>query len=100
MFIPDPGFQGDITPFQFGIMREYMPEYNLELCRERSFRNYPSRLSAIYLFMSKQVSDEYKACHDVHVRGRVLKKCHSVAIPCVYSVHDSSLVDFLDLLIR
>ena len=96
MFVPNPDFQGDITPFQFGIMREYMAEYNLELCRERSFRNYPSRLNAIYFFMSEEEAFKYKACHQEHVQGRLLKKCHSVN-PCVYSIHDSSWVDFLRL---
>jgi hypothetical protein len=33
MFIPNPDFEGDVTPFQHGVMREYMAEYNLEMGR-------------------------------------------------------------------
>jgi hypothetical protein len=94
MFIPNPDFQGFLTPFQFGIMREYMAEYNLEVHREKSFPNYPSRLNAIYLFLSEQEAYDYKIHHGTHVEGRILKKCHSVS-SCVYSLHDSSWIDFL-----
>lgn len=96
MFIPNPNFRSDITPFQFGIMREYMAEYNLEIGRELYFAGYPSRLNAIYLFTSEAEAQKYKKRHMEHVGDRILKKCHSVA-PCVYSVHDSSWVDFLRL---
>jgi hypothetical protein len=96
MFIPNPGFEGEITPFQFGIMREYMAEYNLELGRERHFSSYPSRLNAIYLFESEDEAQKYKNRHLSHVGDRILKKGRSVA-PCVYSVHDCSWVDFLRL---
>ena len=34
MFLPNPDFNGDITPFQHGVMQEYMAEYNLEMGRE------------------------------------------------------------------
>jgi len=81
MFIPNPDFQGDITPFQFGIMREYVAEYNLELCRERSFRNYPSRLNAIYFFISEEDSFKYKDCQPEHVQHRNFKK-----VPFCYSL--------------
>lgn len=96
MFIPNPEFESDITPFQFGIMREYMAEYNLELGRERYFADYPSRLNAIYLFASDAEAHKYKERHMQHVGDRILKKVHSVT-PCIYSVHDSSWVDFLRL---
>jgi hypothetical protein len=96
MFIPNPEFESDITPFQFGIMREYMAEYNLEIGRERNFTAYPSRLNAIYLFASEPEAHKYKKRNMSHVSGRILKKVHSVT-PCVYSVHDSSWVDFLRL---
>lgn len=96
MFVPNPDFKGDLTPFQFGIMREYMAEYNLEIHREHSFPDYPSRLNAIYLFLSEQEAHEYKAQHNAHVEGRILKKCHSVST-CIYSTHDSSWIDFLRL---
>ena len=97
MFIPNPDFEFDITPYQFGIMREYIVEYNLELARIKKFSNYPSRLNSIYLFKSELEASKYKRIHPEHVRNRILKKAHSV-IPCLYSVHDSSWVDFLRLL--
>jgi len=96
MFIPDPEFESDITPFQFGIMREYMAEYNLERGRERYFPDYPSRLNAIYLFASEVEAHKYRERHMQHVGDRVLKKVHSI-MPCLYSIHDSSWVDFLRL---
>jgi len=96
MFIPNPEFESDITPFQFGIMREYMAEYNLELGREGYFPSYPSRLNAIYLFESEDEAKKYKNRHLSHVGDRILKKVRSVT-PCVYSVHDCSWVDFLRL---
>lgn len=97
MFIPNPEFEGDITPFQYGIMREYMADYNLELGRERHFPAYPSRLNAIYLFESEDEAQKYKDRHLSHVGDRILKKVRSVT-PCVYSIHDSSWVDFLRLM--
>lgn len=96
MFIPNPQFRGDITPFQHGVMREYMAEYNLELSREASFGQYPSRLNSIYLFNSEEDAHKYGTQHKWHVGDRILKKCRSVT-PCVYSIHDSSWVDFLRL---
>jgi len=97
MFIPNPEFDGDITPFHHGVMREYMAEYNLEMGRVHyNFQNYPSRMNAIYLFDKEEEAHKYKIRHMSHVDGRVLKKPKSVT-PCIYSIHDSSWVDFLRL---
>ena len=96
MFTPNPSFRGQITPYQFGIMREYVAEYNLEMGRETYAFNYPSRLNAIYLFDSEDEANKYKERHMSHVGNRILKKVRSVR-PCVYSIHDSSWVDFLRL---
>lgn len=97
MFLPNPDFGGDITPFQHGVMREYMAEYNLEMGREfYNFKDYPSRLNALYLFDREAEAHKYKARHMAHVDGRVLKKGKSVT-QCIYSKHDSSWVDFLRL---
>ncbi len=96
MFIPNPEFKGDITPYQLNIMREYMAEYNLELGREANFKNYPSRLNAIYLFDSPEEARRYYQIHQEHVGNRILKRVKSVS-PCVYSKHDLSWVDFLRL---
>lgn len=94
MFIPNPAFQGTVTPFSHGVMRDYMAEYNLELSRERHFRQYPSRLNSIYLFQSEMDAHAYSSRHKWHVGDRILKKCHSVGI-ADYSLHDCSWVDFL-----
>lgn len=96
MFIPNPEFRGELTPFLHGVMRDYMAEYNLELARLRSFNEYPSRLNAIYLFPNEEEAYKYSDRHKWHVGDRILKKCRSVS-PCLYSVHDSSWVDFMRL---
>lgn len=97
MFIPNSDFVGDITPFQYGVMREYMAEYNLEMGREfYKYQNYPSRMNAIYLFDSEDEAYKYKARHMSHVGNRVLKKARAVT-PYIYSKHDSSWIDFLRL---
>lgn len=96
MFLPNPEFESDITPFQHGIMREYIAEYNLELVRSRYFADYPSRLNAVYLFESDAEANKYKVRHTSHVGDRILKKARSVTA-CTYSIHDSSWVDFLRL---
>jgi len=97
MFIPNPDFKADITPFQFNIMREYIAEYNLELSREVHFSQYPSRLNAIYLFDNEEEAFKYKMRNMYHVGDRFLKKGHSVG-SCTFSKHDSSWVDFMRLL--
>lgn len=97
MFIPNPEFIDDITPFQFGVMREYMAEYNLEIGRERFFPKYPSRLNAIYLFTSDSEANKYREKHMGHVGERILKRVHSVT-SCIYSIHDTGWVDFLRLM--
>lgn len=94
MFTPNPDFKGDVTPFQHGIMRDYMAEYNLENGRIAYASNYPSRLNAIYLFESEDQANQYKEMYKYHVEGRILKKVHSFG-PCVYSTHDLSWIDFL-----
>jgi hypothetical protein len=96
-FIPNPDFIGDITPFQHGVMRNYLAEYNLELGRLTAFTNYPSRLNALYLFPSEDEALKYSQRHRWHVGDRILKKCKSVT-PCTYSLHDCSWVDFMRLL--
>lgn len=96
MFIPNPDFRGELTPFQHGVMRDYVAEYNLELARLASFNAYPSRLNAIYLFLAEQEAHKYSARHKSHVGDRILKRCRAVT-PCTYSVHDCSWVDFMRL---
>ncbi len=96
MFIPNPKFKGDLTPFQFNVMQKYVTEYNLELCREAYFKDYPSRLNAIFLFHSEEEAQKYKQRHFEHVKDRILKKAKTVG-SYLYSQHDSSWVDFLRL---
>lgn len=96
MFIPNPEFKGDITPFQINVMRNYMVEYNLELCRMTYLKSYPSRLNAIFLFHSEEEAQKYKKRHGMHIQERILKKIKTVG-PYIYSQHDSSWIDFLRL---
>lgn len=86
MFIPNPDLQGDITPYQLNIMREYRAEYNLELGSENGFISYPSRLNAIYLFESSSEAHRYKDSHLEQVGNRILKKVKSVTS---HKLHDS-----------
>lgn len=95
-FTPNPKFKGDVSPFSIGVTHQYAAEYNFEINREYYFREYPSRLNAIYLLRSEAEAMEYGKRHMGHVGGRVLKRVHSVG-QYVYSTHDSSWVDFLRL---
>jgi hypothetical protein len=94
LFIPNPEFDGDITPFSFGVLSQYIPEYHLEINRMKNFANYPSRLNSLFLFKSEDDANKYHDRQNDHVGDRVLKKCHSVGT-YQYSIHDSSWIDFL-----
>lgn len=96
MFIPNPNFEGFISPFQMNISTEYMVEYNLEKHREIYFNSYPSRVEAIYLFDSEEEANKYHEMHLDHVGGRILKKVKTNG-SYIYSKHDSSWIDFLRL---
>jgi hypothetical protein len=50
MFLPNKNFSGYISPFQGNILRSYQAEFDLEIIRKKSFRDYPSRLVATFLF--------------------------------------------------
>lgn len=95
-FIPNPKFTGDVSHFSIGVTHHYTAEYNFEINREQYFQDYPSRLNAIYLLRSESEAEEYQKRHMAHVGGRVLKKVRTVG-QYVYSIHDSSWVDFLRL---
>ena len=94
MFIPNPDFSGDITPFQMSMMNEYMADYNIEINREAFFQNYPSRLNSIFLLHSEEEANKYRERHMGHVGNRILKKVKTKG-NYLYSLHDSSWVDFM-----
>jgi len=94
MFIPNPDFSGDITPFQMSMMNEYMADYNLEINREAYFANYPSRLNAIFLLPTEDEAEKYRERHMGHVGDRVLKKVKTID-NYLFSRHDSGWVDFM-----
>jgi hypothetical protein len=96
MFLPNPEFKTFISPFQNNLVRLYAAEYNLEIARAGSFRNYPSRLHAIFLLDSEENASGYGKRHPEHVGGRILKRAKTSG-SYVYSVHDSSWIDFLRL---
>lgn len=96
MFLPNPDFKSAISPFQNNLLRNYIAEYNLEVDRMRWFSKYPSRLHAIFLFDSDTEANKYRSRHPDHVDRRVLKRVKTVG-EYVYSLHDSSWVNFLRL---
>jgi hypothetical protein len=96
MFLPNPNFQGFISPFQNNLMRNYIAEYNLELARQHHSPNYPCRLESIFLFDSEQEAIKYQERHFDHVGNRSLESGFTVG-PYTYSQHDSSWVNFLRL---
>ncbi len=94
MFLPNTNFSGYISPFQGNLLRSYHAEYNLETMRKRIFSEYPSRLTATFLFENEQEAIRYKEIHAYHVGNRELKVGHTVG-PYRYSRHDLSWIDFL-----
>jgi hypothetical protein len=96
MYIPNPEYKGDISPFQMGTVRNYTVEYNLEINREAYFSEYPSRLNAIFLLPSHKEAMKYAERHPEHVSTRVLKKVKTVG-KYKYSYHDSSWINFMRL---
>jgi len=94
MFLPNPRFSSAISPFHNNVLRNYRAEYNLEVDRQRWFPQYPSRLQAIFLFDSEDHARCYGTRHPEHVATRILKRVKSSG-PYIYSLHDSSWVNFL-----
>lgn len=96
MFVPNPNFSGSVSTFQGNLLRSYLAEYNLELCRKWYNDSYPSRLSAIFLFDTEDDAYKYKECNPLHVSNRILKRVKSKD-KYVVSKHDSNWIDFLRL---
>lgn len=96
MFIPNPKFNNFISPFQANLLWSYLAEYNLEVHRREYFRKYPSRLSAIFLFETKEEALKYSTRYQLHVCKRELKTVRSVG-KYHFSRHDCSWIDFLRL---
>jgi hypothetical protein len=94
MFVPNPKFEGFISPFQNNLLRSYIAEYNLERTRQLEFEEYPCRLQAIFLLDSEEEAERYAARHPDHVGKRVLKRCETVG-DYRFSIHDSAWVNFL-----
>lgn len=93
MFIPNPDFKGWISYFQNNLLNFYITEYDLELSRRHTFKQYPSRLQAIFLIDTKKEALEYARTHPEHVGKRILKRVKTNG-NYIYSKHDSSWVDF------
>lgn len=94
MFLPNKQFSGYISPFQGNLLRSYHAEYNLETTRKKHFSQYPSRLTATFLFESEEEAFRYKEIHSSHVENRHLRVGKTVG-PYRYSRHDLSWIDFL-----
>lgn len=96
MFLPNPEYQDVISPFQNGMLVNYMADYNLEIHRADRYTHYPSRLKAVFLLNSLEDAKKYKANHPYHVDDRILKKCITKG-KYACSMHDAAWVDFLRL---
>jgi hypothetical protein len=96
MFRPNPGFNNIISPFQANLLWSYLAEYNLELSRRHYFKEYPSRLSAIFLFDREDEARKYHSRQQLHVGDRELKRVVSVG-KYLFSKHDCSWIDFMRL---
>lgn len=91
LFIPNPKYQGDISPYHNNVSRKYRTEYNLEINRPEQ---YPSRMQSFFAFDSHERAIKYKQVHKPHVEGRILINAHTYG-DYQYSIHDSGWFDFL-----
>lgn len=96
MFLPNPKFKGMISPFHSNMLRNYIADYNLELTRRAKFKDYPSRLQAIFLLDSEEAAYQYSENNPEHVKNRTLVKGVTDGV-YLYSLHDSVWIDFLRL---
>lgn len=96
MFLPNPDYQDAISPFQNGMLVNYIADYNLEIHRVDRYSHYPSRLKAVFLLNSLEDAKKYKTFHPNHVNDRVLKRCVTKG-EFLFSLHDAAWVDFLRL---
>lgn len=96
MFIPNPSFQGLISPFQNNMMRSFKAEYNLELVRRARFPQFPCRLQAVFLLESEADAYAYQTKNPTHVEGRILVRGTTNGAYC-FSKHDSSWINFFRL---
>jgi hypothetical protein len=91
MFIPNPDYKSDVTPYHNNIARKLRTEYNFEQHRPPF---YPSRTQALFLFDSEKSAEVYKLIHPDHIKDRLL--VHGVTEgDYIYSIHDSGWFDFL-----
>ena len=94
-FVPNPNRKaGFLSPFQYNLISDYWTEYNLELTKRAYFKNYPSRLEALFLLDTLEDAKQYKKTHERHVAGRTLKKVRSNG-KYKFSKHDVGWIDFL-----
>lgn len=94
MFLPNENFSGYISPFQGNLLRSYLAEYNLEVTRKKHYPEYPSRLTATFLFEDEPEANKYRELHSIHVANRELKSGKTVGAH-LYSRHDLAWIDFL-----
>lgn len=80
----------------WGPAQNYRVEYNLDRLRFHTFRDFPSRLHALFLFGSREEALRYRDIHPEHIKGRILKRVISAG-HYKFSVHDGAWIDFLCL---
>lgn len=97
MFVFNPNHkQGFISRFHLGVINHYRIEYDLERYRIADFRDYPSRLHALFLFATVEDATTYQKAHPEHVHSRILKRGVTDG-PHIFSTHDAAWIDFLRL---
>ena len=81
---------------RFVTVRNYFAEYHLEYCRQRFFRDFPSRLHAIVLFATRVDAENFRARHAARVHKKHLVAVRSIGAYTV-SFHDGGWLDYLRL---
>ena len=93
-FVRDNEHGGLVSPFMKNVTQNYGVEFNLEQRRLAEFIDYPCRMVATFLFLDEETARRYADRNPVHVDNRLLQKVKTVG-DYVYSIHDSSWIDYL-----
>ena len=93
-FVRDTEHGGLVSPFMKNVTHNYGVEFNLEHRRAAEFIDYPCRMVATFLFLDEETAQQYSDRNPDHVGNRLLQRVKSVG-DYVYSVHDSSWIDYL-----
>jgi hypothetical protein len=92
-FVPNPKFQHFLSSQSLRTTSNYRAEYHAECVRQRSFRQAPSRLSAVFAWGSLDEARQAAGQPGGRYKNRPLKRCVFWNNPCVLpaSIAKSSL---------